>query len=52
MNIDTKVVAGAPFGLGNTSKNQELAIRGEKFEVEEMYPAYVAIAKRAGRTGG
>ncbi len=36
IDVDTKVVAGAPFGPGSTSKN--LAIRGEEFEVNEMYP--------------
>ena len=42
---DAKVVAGATFGPGNTSKNLELAIMGEVFEVEEMYPIYIVIAK-------
>jgi len=46
LNVDAKVVAGAPFGPGNTSKNLELAIRGERFEVEEMYPVYVEIAEK------
>lgn len=46
LNVDAKVVAGAPFGPGSTSKNLELAIRGERFEVEEMYPAYIAIAEK------
>ena len=45
LNIDAKVVAGAPFGPGNTSKNLELAIRGEEFEVNEMYPIYIEIAR-------
>ncbi|MGC8970239.1 MAG: rubrerythrin family protein [Conexivisphaera sp.] len=40
-----KVVAGAPFGPGDTRKNLELAIMGEQFEVEQMYPAYIEIAK-------
>ena len=38
-------VAHAPFGPGGTAKNLELAIMGEVFEVEEMYPAYIAVAK-------
>jgi len=45
---DAKVVAGATFGPGNTSKNLELAIMGEEFEVEEMYPVYIEIAKTQG----
>ncbi|MHA1616722.1 MAG: rubrerythrin family protein [Candidatus Njordarchaeales archaeon] len=38
-------VAHATFGPGNTSKNLELAIMGEEYEVEEMYPIYIEIAK-------
>lgn len=48
LDVDAKVAAGAPFGPGNTSKNLELAIRGEEFEVEEMYPAYIAVAVAQG----
>jgi rubrerythrin len=44
-NEDAKVVAGAPIGPGSTSKNLELAIRGEEYEITEMYPAYLQIAK-------
>lgn len=33
------------FGPGDTSKNLGLAIDGETFEVEEMYPAYMEVAK-------
>jgi Rubrerythrin len=40
-----KVVAGAPFGPGDTRKNLELAIMGEQFEVEQMYPSYIETAK-------
>ena len=43
-----KVVAEAPFGPGNTSKNLELAIMGEEFEVTEMYPIYSEIARLQG----
>ncbi|MCL4343543.1 MAG: rubrerythrin family protein [Nitrososphaerota archaeon] len=43
-----KVVAEAPFGPGDTKKNLELAIMGEKFEVEQMYPAYLELAKMQG----
>ncbi len=45
---DLKVVAGATFGPGTTSKNLELAIMGEEYEVAEMYPAYIAIAELQG----
>jgi len=31
--------------LGDTSENLQSAIDGENFEVEEMYPAYDAVAK-------
>ncbi len=48
LNVDAKVVAGGPFGPGSTSKNLEMAIRGEEFEVNEMYPAYIALAESQG----
>ncbi len=48
LKIPLKVVAEAPFGPGNTEKNLELAIMGEKFEVEEMYPIYIEIARAQG----
>jgi rubrerythrin len=41
-------IAGAVFGPGNTSKNLKLAIAGETFEIEEMYPAYLEVAKFQG----
>ena len=31
--------------LGDTSENLQSAINGENFEMEEMYPAYDAVAK-------
>ena len=31
--------------LGDTTENLQTAIDGENFEVEEMYPAYDAVAK-------
>lgn len=31
--------------VGNTSANLQVAIDGENFEVEEMYPAYKAVAE-------
>lgn len=45
---ELKVVAGGTFGPGSTSKNLELAIMGEEFEVNEMYPAYLEIARLQG----
>jgi len=36
------------FGPGDTSKNLGLAIDGENFEVTEMYPAYMEVAKYQG----
>jgi len=33
------------FGPGDTLKNLDLAIAGETFEIEELYPAYMEIAK-------
>ena len=35
----------AAFGPGNTKKNLNLAILGETFEIEEMYPVYIDVAK-------
>ncbi len=35
----------AGFGLGSTLSNLDVAIEGETFEINEMYPAYVAVAK-------
>jgi rubrerythrin len=39
------------FGPGNTLKNLELAIAGETFEVDEMYPTYMEVAKFQGEGG-
>jgi rubrerythrin len=36
------------FGPGDTSKNLGLAIAGETFEIEEMYPSYIEVAKAQG----
>ncbi len=33
------------FGPGTTTKNLNLAIMGETFEIEEMYPVYIDVAK-------
>ena len=35
----------AGFGPGDTSKNLGIAIEGETYEIEEMYPAFLEIAK-------
>ncbi|MTI49738.1 rubrerythrin family protein [Sporosalibacterium faouarense] len=42
---DFQVTAGAGFGLGSTSENLQGAIDGENFEIEQMYPAYLAVAE-------
>ena len=42
---DFSVTSGAGFGLGTTSENLQGAINGEMFEVEQMYPAYIAVAE-------
>ena len=39
------VTAGGGFGLNGTSEDLQGAIDGETFEVEEMYPAYLAVAE-------
>ena len=39
------VASGGGFGLGDTSDNLAGAIEGETFEINEMYPAYLAVAK-------
>ena len=36
--------AMATFGPGSTRRNLDLAIAGEDFEINEMYPAYIEIA--------
>ncbi len=41
----------ATFGPGNTKKNLRLSIMGEDFEITEMYPAYIAVAKFQGELG-
>lgn len=52
---DFAVTSMAGFGLGSTADNLQIAINGETFEINEMYPAYLAVAehqeeKRACRT--
>jgi len=38
-------------GVGSTEENLQAAMDGENFEVEEMYPAYDAVAKLQGEKG-
>lgn len=46
-HLDEGMVANSmgAFGPGDTAKNLGLAVAGETFEIEEMYPAYMEIAK-------
>ena len=39
------VTSGGGFGYSSTSENLQGAIDGELFEVEQMYPAYIAVAE-------
>lgn len=48
---DFLVPSMAGFGIGGTSENLEGAIGGELFEIEEMYPAYMAVAKEQEERG-
>lgn len=41
----------AAFGPGDTKKNLGLAIAGETYEIEEMYPAFIEVAKFQGEKG-
>jgi len=41
----------AAFGPGDSKKNLKLAIAGETFEIEEMYPVYMEVAKFQGEKG-
>lgn len=45
---DFLVASGAGFGIGTTSENLQGAANGELFEVNQMYPAYVAVAEAQG----
>lgn len=49
---DYLVASMAGFGLTTTSENLQGAIDGENFEVQQMYPAYIAVAKDQGEKGG
>ncbi len=48
---DFLVAAMAGFGVAGTSENLKNAIAGEKFEIEEMYPAFKAVAKLQKESG-
>jgi len=39
------------FGPGDTFKNLGLAIAGETYEIDEMYPTYLEVAKFQGEKG-
>lgn len=43
-------VAGTPFGIGDTSTNLQFGIDGETFEITEMYPTYLEVARLQGMT--
>ena len=51
LNGGFMTVSMAGFGLGSTSKNLGIAIEGETFEIEEMYPTYINTAKFEGEAG-
>ena len=38
-------------GIGGTAENLQVAIDGENYEVEEMYPVYRAVAELQGEKG-
>jgi len=42
------VPAGGAFGYAGTAENLVGAVEGETFEVEEMYPAYLEVARLQG----
>ena len=44
------VASMAGFGLGTTSENLAGAIEGETFEINEMYPAYLVVARNQKET--
>src|SRR3990172_4219131 len=52
-HLDEGFVANsmAAFGPGDSKKNLKLAIAGETFEIEEMYPVYLEVAKFQGEKG-
>jgi rubrerythrin len=54
-NIGSKgaaqTVAGALFGTRDTAQALQAGIDGETFEVDEMYPAYLAVARSQAERG-
>ncbi len=48
---DSLCNSAAVFGFAKTSQNLQGSIDGETFEVNEMYPAYLATAKRQTEKG-
>ncbi len=48
---DHPVTSMAGFGLASTSENLAGAIGGEEFEINEMYPAYLAVAEMQDESG-
>ncbi len=53
INLNGGFVANSmgAFGPGDTSKNLDLGIAGETFEITEMYPVYIETAKLQGEVG-
>jgi rubrerythrin len=49
---DFLVASMAGFGLNGTAENLQGAIDGENFEVLQMYPAYIAVAREQNEKGG
>ena len=52
-HLDDGRVAGSmgAFGPGDTPKNLGLAVAGETYEIEEMYPSFMAIAELQAEKG-
>lgn len=48
---DADVTAGGGFGMTTTSENLKAAMEGELYEVEQMYPAFIAVAEMQGEKG-
>ncbi len=52
-HLDGGFIAGSKgtFGPGKTAQNLKLAVEGEQFEITEMYPVYMEVAKLQGEDG-
>lgn len=48
---DALTVSAAVFGTRNTSEDLQAGIDGETFEINEMYPTYLEVAKFQGEKG-